>query len=257
MGQLTGRPARASLAGLVRRLVLQPAVDCLDAIEACLIPFRVWSLLVLASSLVTTWFLYVPVHELLHALGCVLGGGAVTRLEIAPLYGAALLRKLFPFVVVGSDYAGRLSGFDTRGSDVTYLLTDFLPYMVTILAGIPLLRAVAANRTRSAWAAAGFGVAFPLAFVPFLSLTGDYYEMGSIVVSRAVTLWSPAFTPERWRSDDLFRLLDALWRNGLSAGDLAGIGASFLLGVILSLATYWAGFGCARLFLGEPSGKRE
>jgi len=254
---LTGQRARAKLAGLVRRLVLQPAVDCLDAIEACLIPFRVPSLLVLAGSLVVTWFVYVPVHELLHALGCVLGGGTVSRLEIAPIYGAALVQKLFPFVVVGSDYAGRLSGFDTNGRDVTYLLTDFFPYLVTILAGVPLLRAVAARRFRPAWAAAGFGVAFPLAFVPFLSLTGDYYEIGSILVSRTVTIWEPTFTPQRWRSDDLFKLLGTLSRSRLSAGDVAGIGGSFLLGLILSLGTYWAGVGCARLFLGAAKSKPE
>ena len=36
------------------------------------------------------WFLYVPIHELLHAAACVLTGGAVSRLEIAPMYGGAL-----------------------------------------------------------------------------------------------------------------------------------------------------------------------
>jgi len=55
------------------------------------------------------WWIYVPIHELLHAAACLLAGGEVTRLEIAPQYGGALLARIFPFVVSGGEYAGRLS----------------------------------------------------------------------------------------------------------------------------------------------------
>jgi len=48
----------------------------------------------------------------------------VSRLEIDPLYGADALARIFPFVSPGGAYAGRLSGFDTRGSDWIYWLTD-------------------------------------------------------------------------------------------------------------------------------------
>ena len=41
----------------------------------------------LALGLAAGWWLYVPVHELLHALACLAAGGEVTRLEIDPLYG--------------------------------------------------------------------------------------------------------------------------------------------------------------------------
>ncbi len=235
--------------------MFQPFTDCLGAVEHCLAPLGAWSIPVVALSVVLTWWVYVPVHELLHALGCVVTGGSVSRLEIAPIYGAALVRRVFPFVVVGSDYAGRLSGFDTHGSDLTYLATDFFPYLLTVLVGVPLLRSAAASRSKPWTAAALFGVAFPLAYVPFLSLTGDYYEMGSILVSRLVRLWSPALPLERWRSDDLSKLLDTLSRGGLHAGDVAGVGASFLVGVVLCFATYWAGVGCARLF--AAAGARE
>jgi hypothetical protein len=87
-----------------------------------------------------SWWIYVPLHELLHALGCWATGGRVWRLEIDALYGASLVRRVFPFVEVGSSYAGRLTGFDTGGSDLVFLATDFAPYVLTILIGVPLLR---------------------------------------------------------------------------------------------------------------------
>ena len=66
----------------------------------------------------------VPLYYFGTAYGCLLTGGDVTRLEISPEYGAALLQKLFPFVAVGSDYAGQLTGFDTHDNDVIYLATS-------------------------------------------------------------------------------------------------------------------------------------
>src|ERR1051325_6446569 len=83
----------------------------------------------LLGGLLAGWWVYVPIHELLHAAGCLAAGGAVSRLEIDTIYGGALLARVFPWVVAGSDYAGRLSGFDTRGSDAIYLVTDLLPFV--------------------------------------------------------------------------------------------------------------------------------
>ncbi len=68
--------------------------------------------------LVVYWCINVPIHELLYVAGCVLTGGTVTTLELDPKYDAALLARIFPFVVAGSEYAGRLAGFDTKGSDL-------------------------------------------------------------------------------------------------------------------------------------------
>jgi len=62
------------------------------------------------------------------------------------------------------------------------------------------------------------------------------------LVSRLVALLVPSVDPERWRSDDLFKLIERLF---LSSGawvlDITVVIASFLLGVILIFATYWAG----------------
>src|SRR4029077_11054814 len=152
-------------------------------------------------SLVVTWWLYVPLHELAHAWGCLLTGGRVTRLEIAEIYGAAWLARVFPYVTVGSEYAGRLSGFDTRGSDLVYLVTCALPFVLTVFVGVPLLRAAPEARGRRG--AIMLGASIPIAFAPFASLPGDYYEMGSILVSRMVAALVPGFAVDRWRSDDL------------------------------------------------------
>ena len=220
------------------RIVAQPLRDWLDALEVCVRAGGGASIPVVVASLLAAWWLYVPLHELAHAWGCVLAGGGVTRLEISEVYGAAWLARVFPFVTVGSEYAGRLSGFDRRGSDLTYLATCALPFVLTIFVGVPLLRAV--PRVRGWRSAIMLGAALPMAFAPFVSLPGDYYEMGSILVSRMVAVLVPGFAVDRWRSDDLFKLLSALAPEARAA-DAAGVGASLLLGVALAWGTYWAG----------------
>jgi hypothetical protein len=222
----------------MRGIVARPLRDWLDALDAAMRGGGRAAIALVAASLLVTWWLYVPIHELAHAWGCLLAGGRVTRLEISELYGGAWLARRVPYVVAGSDYAGRLSGFDTRGSDLVYLATDAFPFVLTVLVGVPLLRAVPSAGPR--WRAVLLGAAIPLAFAPFASLPGDYYEMGSILVSRAVaTVW-PGFALERWRSDDLVELVRALAPQA-RAGDAAGVGASLLGGAVLAFATYWAG----------------
>lgn len=225
---------RETLLALLRA-PLDDAVAVVASFEA---DARVQRLLALLAAGAAAWWIYVPIHELLHVLGCVAGGGTVTRLEIDPIYGAALLQRLFPFVAVGSEYAGQLTEFDP-GGDGTYLLTDFLPFALTIFVGVPLLRA--ATRARpGVGQAALMGAALPVAWAPFVSLAGDYFEMGSIIVSRVVAAVARGFDLARWRSDDLFKKAGELWAGDGDAADAAGLAASLLVGALLALLTYAA-----------------
>jgi len=231
------------------RLVRAPLDDYMAALSACLRRVNAVSVLTIVAAFAVSYWVYVPIHELLHVAGCVLTGGEVTRLELSPTYGAAALQKLFPFIAVGSDYAGQLTGFDTHGNDPTYLATDFAPFLLTILVGIPLLRFVGTRSVRPMRACAILGASLPVAFAPFISITGDYYEMGSIIVSRLVAWSVPNFPLARWRSDDLFKLGTTLFFSDapFSTGDVAGVSASFVVGIVLIFATYWAGMEWARI----------
>ena len=220
------------------RLVAQPLRDWLAALDACVGEGRRAYLVAIPLGFLLSWWIYVPVHELAHAWGCLLAGGEVTRLEIDGIYGAAWLARVFPYVTVGSEYAGRLSGFDTRGSDLVYLATCALPFVLTIFVGVPLLRAV--PRVRDRRRSVMLGAALPMALAPFVSLPGDYYEMGSILVSRTVAALAPGFAVGRWRSDDLVKLVGALAPEARIT-DAAGVAASLLLGAALAWGTYWAG----------------
>jgi hypothetical protein len=208
---------------------------------------------------VASWWVYVPIHELLHAFACIGTGGRVTRLEIDGVYGAAFLKRVFPFVAVGSDFGGRLTGFDTHGSDLVYLATDIAPFLLTVFLAIPALRA----STRAAWPprrrALVFGAALPVALAPFLSLGGDYYEMGSIVVSRAAASLRPGLDLARWRSDDLGKLASTLLRTeGAGIDDAIGVASGAALGAVLAVATYtlgcaWAAWLRGRIAKARPS----
>jgi hypothetical protein len=244
----------------IQKGLLLPVGDFAQAVQATA-GAGMTGLLVAGAGYAVSWWIYVPLHELLHALGCWATGGAVTRLEIDGIYGAALLARVFPFVTVGSAYAGQLTGFDTRGSDLVYLATDAAPFVLTVVVGVPLLRRVSTvgDRTRgeshrpSLARSALFGAALPIAFAPFLSLTGDYYEMGSILVSRAAALVHPALDVKRWRSDDLFKLSAALFPSpsNLHVGDVLGVLAASLIGLSLSVATYGLGSWLAARSLGR------
>lgn len=128
---------------------------------------------VLAGFCLALW-LVVPVHELLHAAGCLATGGTVTRLEIQPLWGGRLLERVLPWVVAGGEYAGRLSGFSPAG-DLSYLVTVLLPHVLFAPLGALLCRR-AAQRT---WPVL-FGAGLAAATQPLASLTGDMYESASI-----------------------------------------------------------------------------
>lgn len=185
-----------------------------------------------------SWWLYVPLHELFHAWGCLLTGGSVSRLEIDSTYGGEWIARFIPYVVPSSGYAGRLSGFDTSGNDAIYLATVFAPYLLTLLVGLPLVRL--AQRTANPLI---LGASVPWAWSPFISLTGDYYELGSIIMSRIVEPWWPELL-SRWRSDDLPKLIGSLFVSGAGnglPGDALGVAGSFALGTLLAFGTYRVG----------------
>lgn len=220
-------------------LFTAPASDLLGGLDRCLVR-GVRGLLWVAIGLVLGWWVYVPVHELLHAAGCLAAGGAVTRLEIDALYGAELLARIIPFVHVGSEYAGRLSGFDTRGSDWIYLATDLAPFLLTLLPGVWWLRR-AGRRGRPLL----FGAALPWGLAPFLSLTGDGFEIGTLA---AVHL-PPASGQRLLIGDDLFRKAGEL---DFSVPGLAlGFAIAVAVGLVWAFAWYRLGGGVAAL-LGEP-----
>ena len=220
-------------------LLRAPVDDAVAVVASFEADARARRLMVLLAAGAAAWWIYVPIHELLHVLGCVAGGGTVTRLEIDPIYGAALLQRLFPFIAVGSEYAGQLTGFDP-GGDASHLLTDFLPFAFTIFVGVPLLRAAARARPGVGQAAL-MGAALPVAWAPFVSLAGDYFEMGTIIVSRVVAAAAPGFDLVRWRSDDLFKKAGELWASDGGIADAVGLSASLLVGALLALLTYAAG----------------
>jgi hypothetical protein len=183
-----------------------------------------------------------------------LAGGKVYTLELSPVYGADILKNFLPFISPGSEYAGQLTDFDTGGSDMVYLLTVFFPYILTVLVGVPLLRSAASKSSSTGVAGCiWFGAALPVAYAPFISVAGDYYEMGSILVTRLVSFIFRDFQVHRWRSDDLFRIAGDLFFSSdtYKAADIAGVSFSLLTGIILVFGTYRAGV----LWAGMISGK--
>ena len=196
----------------------------------------------LLGGLLLGWWIYVPLHELLHAFGCLAAGGTVSRLEVDPLYGGALLARVFPWVVAGGDYAGRLSGFDTRGSDLVYLATDLAPFVLALFPGVWALRRAARARRPGL-----FGMAAPFALAPLLSLTGEAYEIGSVLVTRLAP-WRAAAT--LLRGDDVGLVFARV--GAAAAPPWGGFAAAVVVGVLWAWATYGLGGAVARA-LGQPA----
>jgi hypothetical protein len=225
------------------RLFTVPCRDGFYGLDRCLTR-GLRSLVLVALGLGVGWWLYVPLHELLHAAACAATGGRVERLEIDAIYGGALLARVFPFVTGASDYAGRLSGFDPRGSDWIYLATDLGPFVLTLWPGVWWLRRAAA-RVRPL----SFGAALPFAFAPFLSLTGDAYELGSISVTR-LPAWSAPAVRSLLRGDDLLHRAAALAR--VPAAPWGGLVLATALGIVWAFLTY-ALAGALATRLGAPA----
>jgi hypothetical protein len=237
------RAAHPPLASRLRDLLLLAPRDALHGLDAVLRVGRMSALARVMVGLLAGWWIYVPLHELLHAVGCVAAGGTVWRLEVSPLYGGAWLARLFPFVVAGGDYAGRLAGFDTGGSDLVYLATDFAPFALTLLPGVWWLRR-SARRGRPL----AFGGSLPFALAPLLSLPGDAYEIGSILVTR-LPPWTGAASP-LLRGDDVARVGTAVFAQAGARG-VVGFAAAMLVGVGWAVATYALG-GRVATAGGEP-----
>ena len=230
-----------------RRAALLPLTDAWRGLARCLdrgAPALAWA----GAGLLAGWWVYVPAHELLHAAACRMAGGEVRRLEIAPLYGGTLLARLLPFVAAGGEYAGRLSGFDTRGSDLVYVATDLGPYLLTLVPAVWWLRRAA--RARRAFAV---GAALPVALAPFLSLTGDAYEIGSIAVTR-LPPWTGPAARQLLRGDDLWLRLAAIAAAAERPLWPIWLGAllAFAAGLAWALLTYGAGAALATL-AGQPA----
>lgn len=192
-------------------------------------PYR--NLAAILSGLFLAWWVYVPLHELLHAAGCWLGGGEVSRLEIQSQYGGDLLAAVFPFVVSHSAYAGRLSGFDTGGSDWTYALTVAFPFLL-VFPGLLLARS-SFKRSRRVL----FGVALLLVLSPLISVTGDFLELGGLALYQ---MWPGLDGIHRdLISDDLFRVLGEMEVRSFSS--LLFVGFSQGIGLFLAVATVAGG----------------
>ena len=227
----------------MRRLLTLPFTDTLYGLDRCMAGG--WKALALVGAgLIAGWWIYVPIHELLHAAACLMTGGEVTTLEIDPVYFGALLAAVIPFVEAGGVYAGRLSGFDTHGNDFVYLATVLGPYLLTLLPGAWWLRRAAQGRHSLL-----FGMSLPVALAPLVSASGDAYEVGSILIT-LVGPWSGEGSRHLVRGDDLFLKVGELAEQG-SAAPWVAAGLATLLGLLWALATYWVGGRIARL-LGEP-----
>lgn len=228
------------------RFFRQPFDDVLGGLERSLTR-GVRGLVAVFAGLLGAWWIYVPIHELLHAAGCVLGGGRIWRLEIDPLYGGALLARWLPFVEAGGEYAGRLAGFDTGDRAAVHLLTTGLPFALTVFPGVWLMR-WGARRGSGFF----FGVALVLASAPFVSLTGDAYEIGSLLASQLAP-WSSAVARLALVGDDVVVVARRLV--GAGAMQWAGFALGCALGVAWAFATYAAGAAVARR-LGQPAVER-
>jgi hypothetical protein len=183
---------------------------------------------VLAGFIVSQW-LFVPVHEWLHVLGCLATGGIVTRLEISPLYGGSWFARLAPWITSG----GRLSGFRPAG-DLSYLVTVLAPLLVLCPLGSAVARA-AVRRHRALL----FGVGLGAALQPIAALTGDAYEAASIPLTRLGDLAGLPWAIEL-RGDDVFKVAHEAAALGSPLAWLlfaAGcVGAVFTAAIILILS---------------------
>lgn len=201
----------------------------------------------LALWLVVLWGFYLPLHEMFHALGCLIGGGEVWEIELSVWSGGGILGSVFPLFKPVSSFGGRLSGYSTGGSDWVYLLTDIFPYFPTMVFGTYLLR-----RGSSPPRPPVLALGMILALAPFISLPGDYYEMGSILVSDLARWILSADGTGDWvksidliRSDDIISLSSQILQKNVEPAS-AGRGTAFLLvffslcvGIWLAGGTFW------------------
>jgi hypothetical protein len=184
-------------------------------------------LAIVAGCAAVAWWIYVPLHELAHAGACVSCGGEVKRMTLAPIYGGSIAARFFPWIDDDTPYAGQLADFDP-GSDLCYLWLVLAPFAATPLAR-PLL-----SRAARAGSAPLFAAGALLALMPIASVTGDFYEAASIVVTRAAEGAVP--DARLLRSDDLLALVSRLRAAHAGATGWALVTAAVLLGAIAATA---------------------
>ncbi|MBN1878526.1 hypothetical protein JW823_00270 [bacterium] len=234
-----------------------------DIHHGLILPFqrvddRLKSLAILVSSIGLTWFIYVPIHELLHVGGCVITGGTVSELILGREYGADLLRHIFPFITpITTQYAGRVTGFQPNG-DIGYLVTVFAPFILTVFPGVWFIGK--ALQTAKIWF---WGPGIVMGLASFYNLTGDFFEIGTIFSTRLLDFVSLGFSseviPSFWelRSDDVFRLFSEI----ASAPDAYGMNhftgmsivtATILIGFFLAVVCSGLTYRLGRRFAGIP-----
>jgi hypothetical protein len=220
----------------VFRVMFQPLLASVDRPL-----WRIFGQLIL--SILVVWFITVPVHELLHVAGCLLTGGEVSELTIQPMYGGVLLARLFSFVNPGGDYAGQLTGFDTGGSDFCYFVTVWFPFLLTVLLGFSCLR-LAARGGRPLI----HGIGIVHIFMPVASITGDFYEVGSIAATRLMGLPADSKAADLIRGDDLMLVISRVREAGPDHG-LLTVGLGLIIGIALITLTVDLSILNARLIM--------
>lgn len=231
----------------MKRLFLEPWTLTMNTLEELLSRKGGAGLAVAFAAMILFWFLYVPAHELLHAAACVLSGGEVRELTLQPWYGAGLLKNIFPFITPGSGYAGRLTGFSVPGRG-SYLLVDLFPYVPSLF-GVALIR-LAGRWNRPAL----FGPAVLLAFMPVVSIPGDYHEAASLFTSPLLEILAPGTPPGTLVSDDAVKLFLALKETGrLTPVTLIVFAGGLFLSALLAALTLALEAGIARIL---PVGRR-
>ena len=102
----------------------------------------------------------------------------------------------------------------------------------------------------------GLAVGVVVGLAPLTQITGDYHEMGSILVTRAAS-WCGAIDYDdarRLRSDDVLRLFDELKAKPLPRRPALVwtlVAASCLMALVLALLTHHAGRLCSRTIRGS------
>lgn len=215
--------------------------------EAILIEKGMKGFFILMLCLVIFWHIYTPIHELLHVLGCWITGGEVTELALKPQYGAHLLKKIFPFIVADSDYAGQLTGFSVP-NDLAYMVVDFLPYVLSI-PGMALF--VWAYQRKSAVL---FGIATILGLIPIFAIPGDFFEAASLLTSRLASVLDSSLAPRDLVSDDVFKLIGSLGESGfLRPVPVLSVTLGVMLAIAYCVLCFALQLWCAGKWLGREA----
>ena len=104
-------------------------------------------------------------------------------------------------------------------------MVDFFPYTISLF-GIPLI-----SYCRRKRAAVLLGLGIILAFAPFMSIPGDYYEAVSLATTQVAKAINPGLQEGVLVSDDVFRSIKQL----REAGNLDWtVGMLIFFGVVLA-----------------------